>query len=103
MTIFTQGDVVEATAEIGSSGGLMRAVPPGTKGLITYVFPEGQMVSPWDGIDYRIKVKFPGYLNICRCMDGSYHVADEEIHKVEVSDQDIWAFFEGHEDEEENA
>lgn len=99
--IYTNGDVVESTADIGSSGGLMRSVPPGVKGIVTYVYPDGEMVSPWDGVDYRLKVKFPGYLNVCRCMDGCYHVAEAEVSKIEVTDRDIWDFFEGAERQDE--
>lgn len=101
MTILSPGDIVTSVCEIGSSGGLMPPVPTGTQGVVTYIYPDGEMVSPFDGTDYRLKVKFPGHLNICRCLDGCHHVADAEVEKVEVTDRDIWDFFEGEGNEED--
>lgn len=90
--VLATGDVVRAKSPITPSGGLGRTAPVGAEGIVTAVYPPGQMVSPYDGHEYALKVHFPGYLNLCRCFDGCYHVADFEVEKIEVTDGEIAAF-----------
>lgn len=94
---FAAGDIVKAVQMITASGGLAATVPVDTEGVVTYVYPAGAMVSPWDGLEYNLKVRFPGHLNICKCLDGNYHVGEFEVTKVEVTDREIWDFFMGEE------
>jgi hypothetical protein len=100
---FATGDVVRAETEISPSSGFGHPVPIGTEGVVSFVYPPGVMVSPYDGQEYALKVHFPGRVNICRCFDGGYHVGDFEISKIEVTDDEIATFLQSARPESEAA